>query len=201
MSIRNELLEQILLASGGGDVMTRAEFNEIANTYVAYGYTQATATNGDALVVPVAVGTGTKSLTPPNSPQPLTGGDYNGYIKINDFVVIEESGGLSVSNGEVIVATAGNYYTSNAWIDVSTSVNATTLGFLFAIERNGQYSFSGRPVGSRGFNSDNRTNISGGGFLNNMQPGDKVSIWVASENASNLTIYDCNVAINMRSKA
>ena len=201
MSIRNELLEQILLASGGGDVMTRAEFEQITQTYVAWGYTQAEAPNNDPLVIPIVTGTGTVDLFPPSNPQPLTGGDYNGYIKIDGFTAIEESGTLSVVNGEVVIGTAGNYFTSNAWIDVSCSVNTTTLGFLFSIERNGEYLFSGRPVGSRGFNGDNRTNISGGGLLSNLQAGDKIGVWVASENASDITIYDCNIAINTRSIA
>ena len=201
MSIRNDLLEQILAANGGGDVMTRAAFEEITQTYASFGYTQATATNEEPLIVPISVGTGTKSLTPPTSPQPLTGGDYRGYIKINGFVGIEESGSLSVSNGEVIIGVSGDYFTSNAWIDISSSVNTTTLGFLFSIERNGEYSFSGRPVGSRGFNGDNRTNVSGGGLLSGLQAGDKIGVWVASENISDVTIYDCNIAIDTRSIA
>ena len=201
MSIRNELLEQILLANGGGDVMTKADFEQITKNYVSFGYTQATATNKEPLIVPIANGTGTSDLFPPSSPQPVTGGDYNGYIKINGFVSIEESGTLSVSNGDVVIGMSGDYFTSNAWIDVSCSVNTTTLGFLFSIERNDEYIFSGRPVGSRGFNGDNRTNISGGGLLSNLQAGDKVGVWVASENASNITVYDCNIAINTRSIA
>ena len=201
MSIRNELLEQILLANGGGDVMTKADFEQVTQTYVAYGYTQAEEPSNLPLVVNIAVGTGTVDLAPPTSPQPTTGGDYNGYVKITGFVAIEESGTLSVANGDVVIGTSGDYFTSNAWIDVSCSVNTTTLGFLFSIERNGEYIFTTRPVGSRGFNGDNRTNISGGGLLSNLQAGDKIGVWVASENASDITVYDCNISINTRSIA
>lgn len=199
-------LGSVLPLPSGGEggstigLMSVAEFNDIANTYVAYGYTQSEAVGQLPLVTNIAVGTGTVDLTPPDGPQPVSGGDYNGYVKINGFVEIESSNSMSVSNGEVVIGQAGNYYSSNAWIDVSCSTNTTTLGFLFGIERAGQILFSGRPVGSRGFNGDNRTNISGGGFLNNLQVGDKISVWVASENASDITIYDCNVAINLRSK-
>ena len=168
---------------------------------MAFGYTQAEEPSNLPLVVNIAVGTGTVDLSPPTSPQPITGGDYNGYVKITGFVAIEESGTLSVAIGDVVVGTACDYFTSNAWIDVSCSVNTTTLGFLFSIERNGEYTFTTRPVGSRGFNGDNRTNISGGGLLSNLQAGDKIGVWVASENASDITVYDCNISINTRSIA
>jgi len=199
----NEYLKKILEAtqgSGGGDVMTKTEFNEIANTYAALGYTQKTAPSNLPLVMTGLIGTNDENLTPPDTPQPLTGGDYAGYIKISGFIQIEASGSLTVSNSEFVIGQAGNYYSSHAWLDVSCSVNTNNLGFIFGIERGGQLSFSTRPTGTRGFNGDNRTNVSGGGFLNNLQVGDKVSVWVASENDADITIYDCNLGVNLRSK-
>lgn len=199
----NEYLKKILEAtqgSGGGDVMTKTEFNEIANTYAALGYTQKTAPSSLPLVMTGLIGTNNENLTPPDTPQPLTGGDYAGYIKITGFIQIEASGSLTVSNSEFIIGQAGNYYSSHAWLDVSCSVNTNNLGFIFGVERSGQLSFSTRPTGTRGFNGDNRTNVSGGGFLNNLQVGDKVSVWVASENDADITIYDCNLGVNLRSK-
>ena len=199
----NEYLKKILEAtqgSGGGDVMTKTEFNEIANTYAALGYTQKTAPSNLPLVMTGLIGTNNENLTPPDTPQPLTGGDYAGYIKITGFIQIEASGSLTVSNSEFVIGQAGNYYSSHAWLDVSCSVNTNNLGFIFGVERSGQLSFSTRPTGTRGFNGDNRTNVSGGGFLNNLQVGDKVSVWVASENDADITIYDCNLGVNLRSK-
>jgi hypothetical protein len=180
--------------------MTKTEFNEIANTYAALGYTQKTAPSSLPLVMTGLIGTNNENLTPPDTPQPLTGGDYAGYIKITGFIQIEASGSLTVSNSEFVIGQAGNYYSSHAWLDVSCSVNTNNLGFIFGVERSGQLSFSTRPTGTRGFNGDNRTNVSGGGFLNNLQVGDKVSVWVASENDADITIYDCNLGVNLRSK-
>ena len=199
----NEYLKKILEAtqgSGPSDVMTKTEFNEIANTYAALGYTQKTAPSNLPLLMTGLIGTNDENLTPPDTPQPLTGGDYAGYIKITGFIQIEASESLTISNSEFVIGQAGNYYSSHAWLDVSCSVNTNNLGFIFGIERGGQLSFSTRPTGTRGFNGNNRTNVSGGGFLNNLQVGDKVSVWVASENDADITIYDCNLGVNLRSK-
>ena len=176
------------------------EFNEIMNTYAALGYTQKTATSNLPLVMTGLIGTNDENLTPPDTPQPVTGGDYNGYIQITGFVQIDANESLTISGSEFVVGQDGNYYSSHAWLDVSCSVNTNNLGFVFGIERSNQLSFSTRPTGTRGFNGNNRTNVSGGGFLNNLEVGDKISVWVASENNANITIYDANLGINLRSK-
>jgi hypothetical protein len=185
---------------GGGDVMTKTEFNEIANTYAAFGYTQKTSVSGLPIVITGVVGIGSNNLTPPNSPQPVTGGDYNGYVKIDGFVEIAASETLTVSNSEIVIGQDGNYFSSHAWIDISSSINTNTLGLVFCIQRGSQLLFSSRPVGTRGFNGNNRTNLSGGGFLDNLEDGDKISVWIGSEDDADLSIYDCNVGINLRSK-
>ena len=194
------VIEKVSSAASSGDLMTKNEFNEIANTYAALGYTQKTAASNLPLVMTGLIGTNDENLTPPDTPQPLTGGDYAGYIKITGFIEIEASESLTISNSEFVIGQDGNYYSSHAWLDVSCSVNTNNLGFIFGIERDNQLSFSTRPTGTRGFNGDNRTNVSGGGFLNNLQVGDKVSVWVASEKDADITIYDCNLGINLRSK-
>jgi len=185
---------------GGADVMTKTEFNEIANTYAAFGYTQKTSASGLPLLITGVVGIGSNNLTPPDSPQPITGGDYNGYVKIENFVEIAANETLTVSNSEIVIGQAGNYFSSHAWIDVSSSINTNTLGLVFCIERGSQLLFSARPVGTRGFNGNNRTNLSGGGFLDGLEVGDKISVWIGSEDSADLSIYDCNVGINLRSK-
>jgi hypothetical protein len=115
-------------------------------------------------------------------------------------VEIAASETLTVSNSEIVIGQDGNYFSSHAWIDVSSSINTNTLGLVFCIERGSQLIFSARPVGTRGFNGNNRTNLSGGGFLDNLEDGDKISVWIGSEGTADISIYDCNVGINLRSK-
>lgn len=186
--------------NSGADVMTKTEFNEIANTYAAFGYTQKTSASGLPILISGIVGIGSNNLTPPDSPQPVTGGNYNGYVKIEGFVQIAASESLTVSNSEIVIGQDGNYFSSHAYIDVSSSINTNTLGLVFCIERGSQLLFSTRPVGTRGFNGNNRTNLSGGGFLDNLENGDKISVWIGSEGTADISIYDCNVGINLRSK-
>jgi hypothetical protein len=181
--------------------MTKAEFNEIANTYASVGYTQKQPNGTNVpLVVNGLIGTGNEDLTPPDNPQPLTGGDYKGFIKISQFEEIDANGSLTISNGEIIIADAGKYYVSHAWLDISCTANSNNIGFIFGIERSGQYVFSQRPTGMRASNGQDRTNISGGGFLNDMLAGDKLSVWVASEKNADITIYDANLGLNLRTK-
>ncbi len=186
----------------GGDVMTKTEFNEIANTYASVGYTQKRP-NGDItpLTISGLIGTGTEDLVPPDSPQPITGGNYNGFVKVIGFEEISSSGSLSIVSGAVVIGTSGNYYTSHAWVDLSCTQNGNNIGFIFGIERDGFISFSPRPTGMRGSNGQDRTNLGGGGFLDNMQAGDKISLWIASEKDADVIIYDGNLGINLRSKA
>ena len=186
--------------NSGADVMTKTEFNEIANTYAAFGYTQKTSASGLPILISGIVGIGSNNLTPPDSPQPVTGGNYNGYVKIEGFVQIAASESLTVSNSEIVIGQDGNYFSSHAYIDISSSINTNTLGLVFCIERGSQLLFSTRPVGTRGFNGNNRTNLSGGGFLDNLENGDKISVWIGSEGTADISIYDCNVGINLRSK-
>jgi hypothetical protein len=195
------VIEKVSPAASSGDLMTKAEFNEIANTYASVGYTQKQPNGTNVpLVVNGLVGTGNEDLTPPDNPQPLTGGDYKGFIKISQFEEIDANGSLTISNGEVIIADSGKYYVSHAWLDISCTANSNNIGFIFGIERAGQYIFSQRPTGMRASNGQDRTNISGGGFLNDMLAGDKLSVWVASEKNANITIYDANLGLNLRTK-
>ena len=83
---------------------------------------------------------------------------------------------------------------------MSCTANGNNIGFIFGIERAGQYIFSQRPTGMRASNGQDRTNISGGGFLNDMLAGDKLSVWVASEKDATITVYDANLGLNLRTK-
>jgi len=177
------------------EVVSRSDLIKLFNTRAAMGNTVKT----DGVKSKAMIGTGSSTLTPPDSPQPLTGGDYAGYVPITEFSTISESGELSVVNSQFIVGPngAGDYGSTQAWIDTSSSLNNNQIGLIFSIERDGQLIFSNRPTGTRAFNGADRTNISGGGFLDGLLAGDVVSVWVAFQSTATLNIYDANLGLAM----
>lgn len=196
MSVRNELLEGILAATtAGGAPSTVNGIIEVMKTTAAYG-------NTVKLFGPLApislVGTGDATLPPPDSPQPLTGGVYNGYKKVVGLNTIKEGGYITVASSEFIIGVGGSgkYSAPIAWIDVSSSLKDTIIGFVFAWEREGLLYFSQRPVGHRTKESNSTTNIGGGGFISLLE-GDKVSLWVAADTSSTSTINDMNIGLVM----
>ncbi len=216
---RNELLELILsetAGAGGGAVLTvtgdlvdntdpinpvvnqNADLLKMLNTRAQLGNTVA----ADGIIGPIAlVGTGDESLPPPVTPQPPTGGNYNGYVKLAGLSQISAAGELSITAGEIIIGSggAGDYRTPHAWIDAAISTNNNVLGFVFGIEKaaTGLVSFSQRPTGERMAAQDQQTNISGGGFIASLEAGDKISVWVAASLNGNLFIYDANLGLEM----
>ena len=85
-------------------------------------------------------------------------------LPITGFNLIDEKGGLTVVNSEFIIGEDGDYGSSQAWMDASSSSNNNNIGLIFSIERGTNLIFSQRPTGTRAFNGSDRTNISGGGF-------------------------------------
>ena len=195
------VIEKVSSAINSQELVSKSELSELLNTYASVGYTQKQPNGTNIpLVINGITGTGNEDLTPPDNPQPMTGGDYKGFIKIAQFEEIAASESMTVVNGEIIIGQDGDYYTSHAWLDMSCTANGNNIGFIFGIERLGQYIFSQRPTGMRGSNGQDRTNIAGGGFLAALESGDKLSVWVASEKDANITIYDANLGLNLRSK-
>ena len=143
------------------EVVSKSDLLDVFNTHCQIGNTSKV----DGAITISITGTGTDDLYPPDNPQPTTGGDYEGYVKVTGLSVISEKGGLSVASSEVTVGIAGDYYTSHAYLDASSAQNTNNIGFTIAVERSGNLIFQQRAIGSRGFNGDNRTNISGGGFF------------------------------------
>jgi hypothetical protein len=176
------------------EVVSKSDLLDVFNTHCQIGNTSKV----DGAITISITGTGTDDLYPPDNPQPTTGGDYEGYVKVTGLSVISEKGGLSVASSEVTVGIAGDYYTSHAYLDASSAQNTNNIGFTMAVERSGNLIFQQRAIGSRGFNGDNRTNISGGGFLPNLLVGDKISVWVASADTTTVTVHDANLGINLR---
>jgi len=176
------------------EVVSKSDMLNVFNTHCQIGNT----TKDDGSIAISITGTGSDDLYPPDNPQPTTGGDYEGYVKITGLSVISEKGGLSIANSEITIGIAGDYYTSHAYLDASSAQNTNNIGFTIAVERSGNLNFQQRAIGSRGFNGDNRTNISGGGFLPALLVGDKLSVWVASEDSTTITIHDANLGLNLR---
>lgn len=158
------------------------------------------AANG--VVGPISLtGTADEDLPPPSTAQPATGGSYNGYVEITGFTEISSSGELSIVGGEIVVSNdgAGDYRTPHAWLDIGMSTNNAVIGFIFGIKKasDGLIRFSQRVTGDRASEQDQRTNVSGGGFIPNLEPGDTISVWAASSLTGDLTIYDANLGLEM----
>ena len=177
------------------EVVSKSDMLKLLNTRAAMGNT----VKVDGVITKSMTGTGNATLTPPDSPQPLTGGNYAGYVPITELTLIAEGGELTVVNGEFVVGTDGDgdYGSAQAWMDASSSLNNNNIGLIFSIERGTNLIFSQRPTGTRAFNGSDRTNISGGGFLDGLLAGDKIGLWVAMESNATLEIYDANLGIAM----
>jgi len=146
-------------------------------------------------------GVGDVLLPPPTTPQPVSGGNYNGYTKVIGLTEIASSGKLSVVNGSLVIGAdgEGSYRTPHAWVDMSCDTTATTVGYIFGIVKasDGLTHFSQRVTGSRMAAQDDRTNTSGGGFVDGLEEGDTLSMWVAADKTTTLTIYDMNIGLEM----
>ena len=144
---------------------------------------------------------GDELLTPPVSPQPITGGDYAGYKKI-PLSLISKSGYLTeTGDGGILVLEGGDgvYSTPHAWLDMSSNTNSNNVGFVFGLERDSEIYFSARVTGGRMANVNDRTNVSGGGYVSALE-GDKLYLWGCAELSSQVWIYDANLGLMFRNK-
>jgi hypothetical protein len=189
--------KQITLADIKHLLAPLTDFGSFGNT-VADG-TGIPNTSGHLDIVMAGNG-GDDLLTPPITPQPVTGGDYKGYVKILGFTEIDSSGAVSVVNGELVIGVggAGSYNTPHAYLEVSSSTNNNNVGFIFGVERAGFINFSQRVTGSRVVSSNDRVNISGGGNVT-LEEGDKLALWGCSEKSATIKILDANLGLQRRS--
>ncbi len=188
--------------------ITNINYQE-AETYAAIGNTISDNTgipstlppNSNSRVVVVNFfGNGSDELlTPPVSPQPIVGGTFNGYLKIQLNLLVKSGFLEDTGDGGMIVLPGGSglYNTPHAWLDMSSTSNSNNVGFIFGIERGSEILFSQRVTGGRLSNANDRTNISGGGFVNLLE-GDKIYVWGCSEKNSEVWIYDCNLGLTLR---
>ena len=159
------------------------------------------ATSG--VISPIALsGTGDVSLPPQTIPQPRVGGDYAGYVELTGLSLIGVSTGeVSVVGNEFLIGAngGGNYRTPHAWLDISGDTTNTVVGFIFGIHKasDGLLYFSQRVTGEKVNSQNSSTNVGGGGFIPNLEAGDKISVWAASSSSTNLSVYDANLGLEM----
>lgn len=180
------------------------DFLDISETYAALGNTLSNNTgvpNPSGAITLNMTGTLDEYNTPPVSPQPVVNPDLNGYVRM-PLSIIVASGLLSDSgDGGMLVNSGGDgfYTTPQAWLDMSSTASNNTVGFIFGIERGDNLYFSQRVTGSEMASGDDRTNVSGGGFVDLVE-GDKIYVYGTSEKDCILTIFDANLGLTMRSK-
>lgn len=141
---------------------------------------------------PAAVAILDDNLPPPAVPQPVLGGDFNGYQRIGNFVTERANLMQLVGDHSLEAKVSGTYSVNIGWATFRHSHNNATVAFVLGIERDGIVTFSQRPTASRIANVDKLSNIAGGGTLE-LQAGDKLSVWVATDTAGTITIPNANV--------
>jgi hypothetical protein len=139
----------------------------------------------------VLTGTGSDDLWPPATPQPLTGGAYEGYRKIGNLVPNKEAG-LTLVDGDDetgaaltacdIPITEDGTYRVDGFTTFAHPTNNSTVAFVFAVELGGVYIWSPRPIKHDMPNGGGNANLAGEGILS-VPAGAVLSMWVASDNS------------------
>ena len=155
----------------------------------------------DGLTTPLSlVAVGDIDLPAPVGGKTPTGDNYNGYQKLM-LNPISTTSGLTIVDHEIVVGNyaTGDYITPHAWLNISANTNNTVVGFVFGITKasDGLIYFSQRITGERTASKNLLTTLSGGGLVDNLEEGDKLSVWVASSKVTDLTVHDANLGIQM----
>lgn len=170
----------MIIINGNNDI---AEIKEGLNTYIAVGNTVSDNSgipstlppDPDSRIISIDfAGSGDELLTPPPTPQPVTGGEYNSYLKIPLELIVKSGNITETGDGGILIQKAGTYTTPNAWLIMSSSANANNVGFIFGLERDGLIYFTQRVTGGRMANANDLTNVSGGGISQDLKVGDKL---------------------------
>lgn len=143
---------------------------------------------------------GTDTLNPPAAPVAAGPGPFGGFYKLTAFIA-------EGSNEEVTVTGDAEFLIPNnildatfivpvGWATFRHSFNNATVAFIIGVERAGQIFFSQRPTSALQANGASPGNISGGGQLD-VQAGDKISAWVASDTGGIITTDNSNFTIHM----
>ncbi len=193
MSIRNELLEDILAATGGAAGPRPV--------YATMAITQRDTNDGSPYTISVvAHPSGDSTLNPLSAPVTAGAGPFGGYYKVAAFVAEGSAKELSISGSAEIIIPANIVsavmIVPIGWAGFRHSANGTTVGFVICIERAGQLIFSQRPTSSKQPNGGDIENASGGGQVN-VLAGDKISAWVASDTAGTITVGNSSFTMHM----
>jgi hypothetical protein len=133
----------------------------------------------------VVVGTGNASLQPPTGFYSVLGH----YLPVlADGVTLSATGDgqALLSRDALLVVTA--------YLDVSHSMNNSTVGVVFRVDRGGSIFYSGRSVHAKMPNNGDIGNISGVGVLQALA-GDKIGVAVASDNSGTITIQTSAIVL------
>jgi len=136
-----------------------------------YDLLQMSITYPDPAITFSVTGTGDIELNPADNNYIQLLNVYEETLHIGDKFTVNNDGSVTINQRGLVKI--------DAYLDLSHSENNTTVGAVFAIERNGVVSYSARAVHNKMPNSGDISNISGNGsFI--AEAGDIVSIAVAS---------------------
>lgn len=151
--------------------------------------TQVSSPAGDISVT----GTGSTDLWPPSAPQPITGGNYEGYVKVGDLIN-NDSEEMTLSGGEDVDIISSGRYRVDGFATFAHSLNGSVVAFVFAVDIGGSYVFSPRPVKHRVPNGGEAANMAGEGIIS-AAAGYQTSLWVASNNSGSISIDTLSIII------
>lgn len=151
-------------------------------------------------IVVAAHPSGNDTLNPPATPVTAGPGPFGGYYKMTAFIAEGSSQELTVTgSAEFLIPnniTDATFIVPVGWSSFRHQFNNSTVSFIIGVERAGQIFFSQRPTGNLQPNGAAIANISGGGQLD-VQAGDKISAWVASDTGGTITAGNANFTIHM----
>lgn len=168
--------------------------DEVYDSLLVYG--DLTVTQNDTNDYAVT-GTGNTTLPPPPAPQPETGGVYNGYVKVGSFE-IGPSNKITLQSDRFIIQVPGRYKVSPAWGSMKHTANSSVVAFVFGVKyaSDGLIRFSQRPTPARLPNVTDPGNVSGGGIVD-VDVGDELTLWLASNNTGTVTLVNANILVEM----
>lgn len=120
-----------------------------------------------------------------------TPSDYVQVTGIFDAIPHGENNGVTQQANQLTIARDG-FYKTELWATVTCSNNNVSVGFRFAV--NGTISLSRTPRERVGTGGD-RKNLAAHG-IHELSAGDVLTLWVASDTTTNVTIEDAVFSVN-----
>lgn len=134
---------------------------------------------------------GTSTLNPPASV--ASGATVaSGYYKVTGWVLDGENESMTLSDNALVSTDGGVFLTTAAWGSFRHSQNNATVAFVFGIDNGTTITFSQRPTADKQANIGDVSNAAGGGKAR-IPAGGKVSVWIASDIAGDITLGNANV--------